>query len=364
MRLIYVYEDEILIISKKGKFVRAADKGFNNIKGNETAIRYSTDTILEFNNGLSRLKADRVIKDTYDLVEVKFTEVGLLYEGNIFKRVLTEGCYCIAKTSDKRIEIFDTSNLEVDKEISEALINKSDLSRFIRKFTVSKYCTGLLYINGVLDRKLSSGNYYFWINSYNIQLEMVDSRRKEMELSGQEILTKDKANIRINFDIVYKVTDINLAIETNTNYERQLYLVCQLALRAYVGTKTLDQLLENKDKIETELLEMIVNKVERLGVVIYECGMRDIILTGDMKEILNKVLIAEKKAQANSILRREETASTRSLLNTAKLMENNDMLFKLKQMEYLENIAEKVGGISVDSSSGILKQFRTLFAAE
>ena len=90
--------------------------------------------------------------------------------------------------------------------------------------------------------------------------------------------------------------------------------------------------------------------------------MRDVILTGDMKGIMNQVLIAQKQAQANVITRREETASTRSLLNTAKLMEDNEMLYKLKEMEYVEKIAEKIGEITVNGKDGMVKQLKEIFA--
>ncbi len=72
-------------------------------------------------------------------------------------------------------------------------------------------------------------------------------------------------------------------------------------------------------------------------------------------------MVAEKQAQANSIMRREETASTRSLLNTAKLMEENAMLWKLKEMEYVEKIAEKISSISVNGNSALADQLKQLF---
>ena len=62
-------------------------------------------------------------------------------------------------------------------------------------------------------------------------------------------------------------------------------------------------------------------------------------------------------------MRQEETASTRSLLNTAKLMEQNDMLFKLKEMEYMERIADKVGKITVGGGDRILSQLTNMFEA-
>jgi hypothetical protein len=75
------------------------------------------------------------------------------------------------------------------------------------------------------------------------------------------------------------------------------------------------------------------------------------------------VLVAEKTAQANVITRREETASTKSLLGTAKLMDENTTLFKLKELEYLERICDKVGNISVDGGGGILKSLRELITS-
>jgi hypothetical protein len=80
-----------------------------------------------------------------------------------------------------------------------------------------------------------------------------------------------------------------------------------------------------------------------------------------MKEIMNQVLVAQKKAEANVIMRREETASTRSLLNTAKLMEENSMLFKLKEMEYVEKIADKINSISLSGGNQIIDQLKDIF---
>jgi len=97
-------------------------------------------------------------------------------------------------------------------------------------------------------------------------------------------------------------------------------------------------------------------------VKVLNCGIRDIILTGEMKEIMNQVLVAQKRAQANIITRREETASTRSLLNTAKLMEDNEMLYKLKEMEYVEKIADKIGEITLSGNGGMVKQLKDIFS--
>jgi regulator of protease activity HflC (stomatin/prohibitin superfamily) len=182
-----------------------------------------------------------------------------------------------------------------------------------------------------------------------------------LEVAGQEILSKDKAQIRINFTLQYQIVDIVKALLDNKEYEKQLYSLMQLTLRSYIGQMTLDELMERKTEIQGYVLENTLPQVAGLGITLLTCGVKDVILPGDVRDIMNQVLIAEKRAQANSIMRREETASTRSLLNTAKLMEENSMLFKLKEMEYVEKIAEKINTISVSGNGQIVDQLKQLF---
>lgn len=182
-----------------------------------------------------------------------------------------------------------------------------------------------------------------------------------MEISGQELLTKDKATLRINFFVRYQVINVFKALVENKDFDRQLYIMMQLALRAYVGGLTLDELLSKKETIAAAVLEEVSNKITEMGLQVTDSGIRDVILTGEMKEIMNQVLVAEKKAQANSIMRREETATMRSMLNTAKLMEENEMLWKLKEMEYVEKIADRIGEITISGSGNIIGQLKEIF---
>ena len=189
----------------------------------------------------------------------------------------------------------------------------------------------------------------------------MDTRQQQLEISGQELLTKDKATLRINFFVRYQVIDIVKAIANNKEFDKQLYIVMQLAIRAFVSSFTLDELLTRKETISKEIVAQVTTKINDLGLAVADAGIRDIILPGDMKEIMNQVLVAEKKAQANSIMRREETAAMRSMLNTAKLMEDNEMLWKLKEMEYVEKIADRIGQITISGSGNIIGQLKEIF---
>ena len=75
--------------------------------------------------------------------------------------------------------------------------------------------------------------------------------------------------------------------------------------------------------------------------------MKDVVLPGEMKTLLNRVIEAEKEAAANVILRREETAATRSLANTAKVMAENPILLRLKELESLKDIAARIQEVRV-----------------
>jgi regulator of protease activity HflC (stomatin/prohibitin superfamily) len=138
----------------------------------------------------------------------------------------------------------------------------------------------------------------------------------------------------------------------------------QLALREYVGKLSLDELLDSKQALTENVLKTVGAKGNELGVEILDAGVKDIILPGDVKEIMNRVLVAQKQAQANVITRREETASTRSMLNTAKILEENEMLYKLKEMEYVEKIAEKIGDITLSGNGQVLNQLKDIFSVK
>jgi regulator of protease activity HflC (stomatin/prohibitin superfamily) len=104
------------------------------------------------------------------------------------------------------------------------------------------------------------------------------------------------------------------------------------------------------------VFDKVANNAAENGFVLHSVGLKDVILPGEMKDILNQVVQAEKAAQANVIKRREETAATRSLLNTAKLMDENPTLLRLKELETLEKVTDKVDRLTVFGGlDGVLK---------
>ncbi|GAA0730966.1 slipin family protein [Aquimarina litoralis] len=363
MKRVRINAGTIGLVFRKGDYNRVITQGTYWLGWNERITIYDLSKPFTAPVALEILLKDKTLEDMLHVIEVKDNEIVLVYENGNFKSVFPAGRYMLWKgLFTYKFTRVDLNKIYITEKIEKSLFSNYALRNYIRTFEVAAYEKAVLIVDDVYSKTLDSGTYRFWKNDTTIKIAKVDLRQLQLEVAGQELLTKDKAAIRINFDVQYKVVDIEKALLDNKDYSRQLYIAMQLALRAFVGNYTLDELLERKENMATAILESTKNQVNKLGVKVLNCGIRDIILTGDMKEIMNQVLIAQKKAQANTITRREETASTRSLLNTAKLMEDNVMLYKLKEMEYVEKIADKIGEITVSGNDGVIKQLKDIFS--
>jgi regulator of protease activity HflC (stomatin/prohibitin superfamily) len=361
MKKVTINEYQIGLVFKKGVYQRMITAGKYWMWTEDVKI-YDINKPFVAPIELNILLQDAALANALQVIEVSDNEIVLQYENGLMVQVLTVGRYTYWKNViNYEFVKADIGKIEITENINRtALLNKL-VAPYVRAYTVENYEKAVLFVDGKYAQTLPSGVYYWWKNNINILVGKVDTRTQQIEINGQEILTKDKAALRINAWAQYKVVDIEKAILENKEYDKQLYIVFQLALREYIAGYGFDEMLEKKDAIAPFILQHVNEKAEALGVEVTSFGIRDIILPGDVKEIMNKVLVAEKNAQANTIMRREETASTRSLLNTAKLMEDNAMLWKLKEMEYVEKIAEKISNISVSGNGALVEQLKQIF---
>jgi SPFH domain / Band 7 family len=364
MKNVKVNAYQVALVFKRGVYQRMLRAGSYWL-WNEDAMVYDLGKPFMPTIDLNILMQDQNLAEALHVVEVKDNEIALQYENGLLKQVLNAGRYAywkgIVNYAFVKAEI---SQIDIADYIDKAILANRLVLPYVRTYQVESYEKAVLFVEGKFVKTLSSGVYNWWKNNISILVGKVDVRQQQMEINGQEILTKDKAALRINAWAQYHVNDIEKALLQNKEYDKQLYMLFQLALREYVAGFGFDELLEKKDSIAAFVLTKVKDQAEALGVEVNSFGIRDIILPGDVKEIMNQVLVAEKKAQANSIMRREETASTRSLLNTAKLMEDNAMLWKLKEMEYVEKIADKISNISVSGNGALVEQLKQIFVPQ
>jgi len=363
VKKIELSDNERAFLFKSNRFVKVLMPGshvFFDPMGKIAFERYDC-SVRRLQHRLEKMLALEFKAQTQDYLEmfrVAEQEVGLLYVDGQLSDIVAPGSFRLYWKTAERLEM-KTLNIAEDFRVDDALLNllsRSHLAELARTAAQNIYYmeiqdnhVGLLLVNGKLQQLLQAGNYGFWRYHRNVEIRQIDLRLQNLEIGGQEILTKDKVSLRLNLSAAYRIQDAVLAQQKLARVEEYLYREFQLQLREAVGTATLDELLGDKNALNQSVLNGVRQGMKELGIEVQSVGVRDIILPGDMKNILNQVVEAEKSAQANNIKRREETAATRSLHNTAKLMENNPTLMRLKELEVLEKVTERVSNLNVYS---------------
>lgn len=302
--------------------------------------------------------------ETFVLADIGMDEVGLVSKNGRLEDVLAPGERQLYWRGLVRVEVEKTSladGLRVAPDVSRRLRQLGVLARVAVVLEVPAESAGLVFVDNTLVQVLGAGSYAFWNFRKNVAVETIELRVQSMEVSGQELLTRDKVSLRVNLAASVRVTDPVAARTQVARYSDYVYRELQYGLRKAVAARTLDELLGDKATLDAEIFGYVRGRVEALGIEVLGVGVKDVILPGEMREILNAVVQAEKLAQANVIRRREEANATRSLLNTAKLIEESPVLMRLKELEALEKVTEKIDRLTVFGGlDGVVKQLVTM----
>lgn len=359
-----IKDNEVGYVMKNGIFdhmIMAGTYHFSKLLGYEV-ITDVIDGEVSFDLLPSKVltKDDTFVKSTVRF-EIPDGFIGYLYKnGKLINSIGSKKELFFWNVFDTyEVKLISMENVIMGEEMTKKLLSVTPLDLY-KTIEVKDGEEAVIYYDNIRESVKKAGIYRYWNYTKNVTGNIFDIRPKQIDIVGQEILTKDKIGIRMNVTGIYQITDVINFSEKVSNLKDQLYTVVQLAVREIVGKYKLDEILELKEQISKEIFEEVKKKEDMFFITIISAGIKDIILPGEVKEIMNSVLVAEKIAQANVISRREEVASTRSLLNTAKLMDENQTLYKLKELEYLERICEKVGDISINGNAGILEQLGTL----
>jgi regulator of protease activity HflC (stomatin/prohibitin superfamily) len=244
-----------------------------------------------------------------------------------------------------------SASLRVEPELLRRLMLAGKTALFT-VVTVQEGQACLVFADGAYVETLGAGIHGFWKAGKAATVKVIDLKRQSIDVTGQEVLTKDRVTIRLNLAAEYRVADPLLAHSSVKDFADALHRALQFAFRKTLGALSLDQILEKKVSVDEEAAAKVRADMAAIGVEVLDISLKDVILPGEMREILNKVVAAEKLAEANVIRRREETNATRSLLNTAKVMAENPVMLRLKELEALEAIAGKVERLTIHNGTG------------
>jgi regulator of protease activity HflC (stomatin/prohibitin superfamily) len=281
------------------------------------------------------------------VVYLKDYERGLVWVEGRFSHILPLGLYAYwTGVKDVRVEIVDARKVRFQHADFKPIVRSQHAAQVLDICTVDRNHVGVSFQDGEYVETLPPGEYAFWRGVAASKVVEVDLREQTIDIAGQEIMTADKVTLRMNAAVTYRIVDARQAVTVSDGATQSLYREAQLALRAVVGTRDLDTFLTEKDAVTAAFEEAVRRRAGQLGLEIVSVGVRDIILPGEMKELMNKVTEAKKAAEANLIVRREETAAMRSQANTARLLAENPTLMRLRELEVLEKVATS-GKLSV-----------------
>lgn len=282
------------------------------------------------------------LKDRAVVLDLKDHQRGLVWIDGRFSHVLPPGLYAYwTGVREVRVDVINARMARFEHDDLKVITRSRMATQMLDICTVDRDHVGVLFIEGRFVEILSPGLYAFWKGAADARVAEFDIRETTADVSGQEIMTADKVSIRMNALVTYRIVDARKAASCSDDVRQSLYREAQLALRAVVGVRELDAFLADKDSVARELQQAIRQRAVELGLEVVSAGIRDVILPGDMKDLMNRVTEAKKAAEANLISRREETAAIRSQANTAKLLADNPTLMRLRELEVLENIATK-----------------------
>lgn len=357
-----VSEGDRMLVLKNGKFdtiLRPGRYVISNFR-TKTELELHALNSPEFESDFAKA----LLAEQPELADAHFTQVKtspqevavIERDGKLFGILKPDGLSVFwTDAGPWKVEKIDVSeSITLDRKLSRRIASLGLLDR-VKRFNVEEGQKGLLYIDNAFEQVLESGAHTFWNVGRSVNVKIVDMRETAIDVAGQEILTKDRVSIRVNISATYQVVDAVKAVASVKDFIDTMYRALQHGFRESMGTKTLDKILADKVSVDTEAATRVREQLKAIGIRVGDIAIKDIILPGEMRDILNKVVEAEKEAEANVIRRREETNATRSLLNTAKVMEENPSMLRLKELEALEKIAEKVQTLTVhNGTQGLL----------
>ena len=280
-----------------------------------------------------------------ETVRLERTERGVVTRRRRPVRWLGAGVHTLWRHPDVALERLDLSGVAakpLDAEL-RALVPSTEYT----ELTVPEGAMGVRFVDGAIAELLPPGRHAAFTVEHEVSQLSIDLRERVVTVQGQELLTKDKVTVRVNAALTYRVLDPRTLVRASKSADELLYLAVQLGLRDQLSRHTLDEVLADRAILDDHVRPLATARALELGLEVVAFGVKDLILPGDMRALLNKVIEAQKSAEANVIMRREETAAVRSMAQTAKLLAENPVLLRLKELEAYRELAEKVGTLHV-----------------
>jgi regulator of protease activity HflC (stomatin/prohibitin superfamily) len=215
---------------------------------------------------------------------------------------------------------------------------------------IRDYEAALRYRRGHLIGLLGPGRY--WIRRRFEEVVVVDTRRRQSVIAGQEVLTSDRVPLKISLIAEFTVVDAAKSITTVDRYTEVLYGRVQLALRETVAGRDLDTALAERGQLGAAITDLVRESALEFGVELHSVQIRDFMLAGGLRDAYANVVQAKQLGLASLERARGESAAIRNLANSAELMERHPGLMQLRLLQAVESGSGNRIVIALDPARG------------
>jgi regulator of protease activity HflC (stomatin/prohibitin superfamily) len=215
---------------------------------------------------------------------------------------------------------------------------------------VREYQRGLHFRRGRLMRELSPGRY--WFSASIDELKLVDVRRRQSVIAGQEVLTLDRVPLKVSLIAEFTVVNVTKAITTVENYLEALYGRIQLALREAIASRELDSALAERAELGQNITSLVRDSALEFGIELHSVQVRDFMLAGGLRNAFADVIQAKQQGLAALERARGESAAVRSMANAAQLMEKHPGIMQLRLLHAVESSTGNRIVIALDAERG------------
>ena len=202
---------------------------------------------------------------------------------------------------------------------------------------INQYERGILFIRGKYSKILKPGWHIIWPIFESCQ--KIDIRTRAVDVPEQEAITSDNVSIKINAVIYYKVFDAGKALCEVENFHYAVGQLAQTTMRNVVGTVTLDQLLTDREKISSNICEIIDKATDPWGIKVENVELKDISLSQEMQRVMAKVAEAEREKNAVITKAEGEVEAAKNLAEAANMMGNTPGALHLRTLATLNDLS-------------------------
>ncbi|NEP55475.1 MAG: slipin family protein [Symploca sp. SIO2G7] len=202
-----------------------------------------------------------------------------------------------------------------------------------------EYERGVIFRLGRLRGVKGPGMY--WIIPFLDQKAQVDIRTKTVDIAPQEAVTADSVTIKVNAVLYYRILEPSRAINKVENYQMAVYQAAMTTLRNVVGQNILDDVLQNRDKINHKVQEIVDEITESWGVVIERVEIKDVEIPTSMQRAMAKEAEAVREKRARLIKASAEQEASLKLSEASQKIVENPAALELRRLQMLTEIGSE-----------------------